>query len=58
MMIKKKIKDTARKNVARSSVIMMILLPCSQKKLRIRRSESTSMTMPTDIIKTPIDAPQ
>lgn len=40
MMIKKKTKDTMRKNALRSPVIMMTHLPCAQKKPRTRWTES------------------
>lgn len=40
MIIKKKTKDTMRKNVPRSPVIMMTHLLCAQEKPRTRWTES------------------
>lgn len=40
MMIKKKTRDTMRKNVLRSPVIMMTHLLCAQEKPRTQETES------------------
>jgi hypothetical protein len=55
MMIKKKTKDTKRKNVARTSVIMMTHPLCCQGEPCTERTESVPTTIPADAMKLPIN---